>query len=118
MTPELRAQVNSLLEGKDPRLLSPEDSQALLDGRFEDVSVEGSKYLTDGFTTGEVVLHQAGRAGSSFIRGVEELVDIPFVSVDKEVILTPLNESAWENLKPWKLSNEELLELWSNRNTE
>ena len=44
--------------------------------------------------------------------------DYEFVSVDKEVILTPLNESAWENLKPWKLSDEELLELWSNRNTE
>lgn len=84
MTPELRAQVNSLLEGKDPRLLSPEDSQALLDGRFEDVSVEGSKYLTDGFSTGEVVLHQAGRAATSTIRGLEELIDIPFVSVDKE----------------------------------
>ena len=84
MTPELRAQLNSLLEGKDPSLLSPEDSQALLDGRFEDVSVEGSKYLTDGFTTGEVVLHQAGRAATSTIRGLEELVDIPGVSVNKE----------------------------------
>ena len=49
---------------------------------------------------------------------LKSIRDYEFVAVDKEVILTPLNESAWENLKPWKLSDEELLELWSNRNTE
>jgi hypothetical protein len=84
MTPELRAQVNQLLEGKDPNLLSPEDSKALIEGRFEDVSVEGSKYLTDGFSTGEVILHQAGRAATSTIRGIEKIVDIPGISVDEQ----------------------------------
>jgi hypothetical protein len=84
MTPELRAQLNQLLEGKDPSLLSPEDSKALIEGRFEDVSVEGSKYLTDGFSTGEVVLHQAGRAATSTIRGIEKIVDIPGISVDEQ----------------------------------
>jgi len=84
MTPELRGQVNQLLEGKDPNLLSPEDSKALIEGRFEDVSVEGSKYLTDGFSTGEVILHQAGRAATSTIRGIEKIVDIPGISVDEQ----------------------------------
>ena len=84
MSPELREQINNLLKDKDPRLLSPEDSQALLEGRFEDVSVDGSKYLTDGFETSDVLLHQAGRAVTSTIRGIEKIVDIPGISVDEE----------------------------------
>ena len=43
--------------------------------------------------------------------------DYEFVVVDKEIFVTPLNESAWEKLKPWKLSNKELISLWNNRKT-
>ena len=49
--------------------------------------------------------------------GLEHDKDYVFGAVEHDIFLTPLHESAWQKLKPWKLSDKELIGLWNNRNT-
>lgn len=66
-------------------LLSDEDLYYLENDRWDLISDDALRYLSgEGFDTSDVLLHQAGRAVTSTIRGVEDLVDIPGISVDKE----------------------------------
>ena len=72
---------------------------------------------------GELVVNPVYQDSIKFFRNkfespeLKSSRDYEFVVVDKEIFVTPLNELAWEKLKPWKLSNKELISLWNNRNT-
>ena len=66
-------------------LLSDDDLYYIANNRWDLVSDDGLKYMSgEGFETSDVLLHQAGRAVTSTIRGVEKIVDIPGISVDEE----------------------------------
>lgn len=66
-------------------LLSDDDLYYIENNRWDLVSDDGLKYLSgEGFETSDVLLHQAGRAVTSTIRGIEKIVDIPGISVDEE----------------------------------
>ena len=41
--------------------------------------------------------------------------DYEFGSVEQDVYITPWNESTWIGLRPWDLSNQEIVRLWLNR---
>ena len=67
-------------------LLSVDDLQAYVDGRYDDMSVDALKYVTgEGFGAGEIAQTAAGQGFSSTLRGLAEYV--PFLSVDKEADL-------------------------------
>ena len=67
---------------------------------------------------GELVVNPVYQDSINFFRNkfespeLKSSRDYEFVVVDKEIFVTPLNESAWEKLKPWKLTNKELLEVF------
>jgi hypothetical protein len=66
-------------------LLSDDDLYYIANNRWDLVSDDGLKYMSgEGFETSDVLLHQAGRAVTSTIRGIEKIVDIPGISVDEE----------------------------------
>ena len=41
--------------------------------------------------------------------------DYEFGAVEQDVYITPWNESTWIELRPWDLSNQEIVRLWLNR---
>ena len=41
--------------------------------------------------------------------------DYEFGAVEQDVYITPWNESTWIGLRPWDLSNQEIVRLWLNR---
>lgn len=64
-------------------LLSTEDLQAYVDGRYDDMSTDSLKYVTgEGYETGEIAGTAAGQAFTSTLRGLAEYV--PFLEVNKE----------------------------------
>ena len=72
---------------------------------------------------GELVINPRYESCLKFFRDKVDSMDLKmnqdyeFGSVGPEVFITPLHQAAWETLKPWKLSNEEVLKLWNERET-
>ena len=72
---------------------------------------------------GELVVNPGYQSSLKFFRnkvessGLVHDKDYEFGAVEHDIFLTPLHESAWQKLKPWKLSDKELIGLWNNRTT-
>ena len=72
-------------------ILSDQDLQSLIDGKLENLSDTGLKYLSgDEFTAGEVLGRSAERGATANLRGASELVGLgKTAAVQEEQVATP-----------------------------
>ena len=41
--------------------------------------------------------------------------DYEYISIERDVFITALNQNTWDRLKPWDLDNDEIIKLWLNK---